>query len=505
MSSRSVRSPAFPLAVVLTLAAACADAPTAVTPLAPGDAPSRNATADFAQSIGFRRAVTLAGVREHQAAFQAHADANGGTRVTGTPGFEASVAYVAAQAAAAGYTVAIQSFPFEFTGDRTPPVLQQLVPIPTTFVAGTDFATMSYSGSGDVTGPVYAVQLGLAPATGALGSGCEAADFAGFPAGSIALLQRGVCEFDVKAQNAQAAGAIGVVIFNEGNTPDRLGVINGTLGANAGVSIPVVGASFAVGQALAGFITNGATGGTARLRVDFIVETRTGKNVIAESPGGDANRVIVVGTRLDGDARGPAINATSGAAAALEIAEAFAAQERSPTNRLRFVWFGGMSQGLLGSRYYVGQLAPADRGRIAAMLGLESLGSPNFGRFVYDAPAGPAGSGAIAALLGGYFAQAGLASEPRALTQFASDHAPFAEAGIPFGGVYGGSFETKTAAQQALFGGTAGELFDPCRHLACDSFDNVSATGLDQLTDAAAHGVLLLSRRNLAKEPLAAP
>ena len=39
--------------------------------------------------------VTLEGVREHQAAFQAIADANGGTRAAGTSGYNASVDYVA--------------------------------------------------------------------------------------------------------------------------------------------------------------------------------------------------------------------------------------------------------------------------------------------------------------------------------------------------------------------------------------------------------------------------
>ncbi len=38
--------------------------------------------------------VTLDGVREHQAAFQAIADANGGTRVSGSPGYDESAEYV---------------------------------------------------------------------------------------------------------------------------------------------------------------------------------------------------------------------------------------------------------------------------------------------------------------------------------------------------------------------------------------------------------------------------
>ena len=84
-------------------------------------------------------------------------------------------------------------------------------------------------------------------------SGCTAADFSGFTAGSIALIQRGGCNFGVKVLNAQAAGAIGVVIFNEGN-PGRTGVISGSLlDANDNPfvpTIPVAFTSFAIGQSL---------------------------------------------------------------------------------------------------------------------------------------------------------------------------------------------------------------------------------------------------------------
>ena len=58
-------------------------------------------------------------------------------------------------------------------------------------------------------------------------SGCTAADFSGF-AGKIALIQRGTCNFGVKVLNAQAAGAVGVIIFNEGN-PGRTDVFGGSL------------------------------------------------------------------------------------------------------------------------------------------------------------------------------------------------------------------------------------------------------------------------------------
>ena len=92
---------------------------------------------------------------------------------------------------------------------------------------------MTYSGSGDVTAPVTAVgplnvPIGDTPA-GTTVSGCAASDFNGFPAGNIALVQRGTCTFGAKAANAKAAGASAVVIFNEGQ-PGRDGVLEGTLG-----------------------------------------------------------------------------------------------------------------------------------------------------------------------------------------------------------------------------------------------------------------------------------
>ena len=73
--------------------------------------------------------VTVEGVREHQAAFQTIADANGGTRAAGTPGYDASVDYVVARMTAAGYDVTLGEFPFVFT---PPAVLQQLTPIAAT-------------------------------------------------------------------------------------------------------------------------------------------------------------------------------------------------------------------------------------------------------------------------------------------------------------------------------------------------------------------------------------
>ncbi|MCP3422820.1 M28 family peptidase [Nocardioides pinisoli] len=433
----------------------------------------------------------------------------------GSPANRASVDYVAAKAAAAGLDVTVQPFEFEYNADASPAVLNQVSPSPTSYVDGTDFASMTSSGSGDITAPVIAVDLVLpqAPAAGLTTSGCEAADFAGFPAGAIALMQRGTCPFGTKADNAAAAGAVGSVIFNDGGDAGRVAVVNGTLGTPVR-TFPVVGASLAVGQDLANGIANGSTGSTARLKVDRVVETRTTYNVIAETPGGDPEEVVVVGAHLDSVPRGPGINDNgSGSAAILAMAEAL--QGRDVHNKVRFAWWNAEEFGLLGSAYYVSQLSQEQKDDIALNLNFDMIGSPNYVRFVYDgdnsgfpvgpgAAAGPDGSGLIEKVFHDYFGAVGIAS---AETPFSgrSDYGPFIAAGIPAGGLFTGAEGIKTAAQAAVFGGTAGQAYDPCYHLACDTFANNSNAALDEMGDAAAHTLLTFARWDFSKRALTNP
>ena len=130
-------------------------------------------------------------------------------------------------------------------------ILQQISPIPTNYAlgAGFDFVPFYLSGLGDVTANIFAVDITLPPdpVPNTSTSGCEAADFAGFPVGSIALLQRGTCMFELKVANAAAAGAVGVLVFNEGQ-PGRTDAINGTLGSLA--LVPAAFTSFGVGVEL---------------------------------------------------------------------------------------------------------------------------------------------------------------------------------------------------------------------------------------------------------------
>ncbi len=465
------------LTILAVLVVTFAFAPTALAGSASCDTRVNNTHAKLLEC------VTLEGVREHQAAFQAIASANGGTRAAGTPGYDASLQYVVDRMTAAGYNVTLNAFPFVFV---PPAVLQQLTPINAIYETGPFTGT----GFGDVTASVTAVDLQLFPGN-ASSSGCEAADFAGFPAGNIALLQRGTCTFAIKALNAQAAGASAAIIFNQGNTggADRQDLIIGTLGGTNVVGIPVVGGSYSNGVALA------QPGSTARVKVDQ-PQNITQYNVIAESKEGNPNNVVMAGAHLDSVQRGPGVNDNgSGSAALLEVAEQMA--KVKPRNMVRFAWWGAEEAGLIGSTAYVNGLSQAERNRITLYLNFDMIGSPNHVFFIYDGDdsdavgngAGPAGSAQIEKTFEAFFTMRNI---PFKGTDFSgrSDYGPFIAVGIPSGGLFTGAEGIKTPAEAAVWGGTAGVSYDPCYHQACDTYANNNDFALDVNSDAVAFSIL---------------
>ncbi|GGE95423.1 M20/M25/M40 family metallo-hydrolase [Mycetocola zhadangensis] len=434
-----------------------------------------------------RKAVTADGITRHLQALQDVADANGGNRAAGTPGHVASADYMEAKLKRAGYTTWRQPFSYDKTVVDTA-ALQQLTPTPTTYGYQVDFVEAANASEGDVSAAVEAVDINL---TGdrASTSGCEAADFADFTIGAIALVQRGTCDFRVKADNALAAGAVGVIIFNQGNDvpgEDRLGLFGGTLGDTI-FELPVATTTFALGEQFA--TTEGVT---ARLAFDAHVETIDTFNLFADSRG-NPNETVVVGGHLDGVLEGPGINDNgSGTASILETALQMSKKNLVPKNQVRFAFWSGEEDGLQGSNYYVSQLTEAQIAQHALNLNFDMVGSPNAVRFVYDGDGsafglvGPEGSDAIEANFTEFFASQGLASEPTAFDG-RSDYFAFIEAGIPAGGLFSGAEDIKSAEQAAIYGGTAGEAFDPCYHQECDDISNIDPVVLEQMADAIAH------------------
>jgi len=466
-------------------------------------------------TAALRGAVSAENILKHEQALQQIADANGDTRASGTPGYDASADYVADKLEGAGYQVTRQPFTYELFIETADPVLDLTSPDQPAYTPSDDFLTMEYSGAGDVTAAVTAVDVTIPPsATPSSTSGCEASDFASFPSGNIALIQRGTCTFRAKVDNAAAAGASGVIIFNEGQE-GRTDVINGTLGPPQ-AAIPAVGSSFAVGEQIYGLLQAGPV--TAHLAVSAQVQLKDTENIIADSPTGRTDRTVVAGAHLDSVLEGPGIEDNgSGSAVVLEIALQMAALDVEPVNALRFTFWGAEESGLLGSQHYVDSLTKAQRKNIALYLNFDMVASPNYVRFVYDGDGsafgikGPTGSARVEQVFTDYFGSQNLASEPTAFDG-RSDYDAFIGVGIPAGGLFTGAEGVKTAAQAAVYGGIAGASYDPCYHQACDSLTpvedgadaalyaalnaeydlagNINMEAQEEMADAAAHATL---------------
>jgi hypothetical protein len=415
-------------------------------------------------------------------AFQAIADANPGpdghpSRNSGEPGYRASVDYVANLMRQAGYNVSIQTYQFFYFAFTAVPTFREVSP------TSHDYTVVTEWNPGQSTG---ATTADLQPAGGIVipptptsssTSGCTAADFTGFVAGRVALIQRGGCNFGVKVLNAQAAGASGVIIFNEGN-PGRTAVISGSLldaqGNRIVPSIPVAFTSFAIGDDLLNQYNQAVQGGTAlpvmSLEIKAVVDpNRNDYNVIAESKGGDPNHVVVVDAHLDAIYGAGMLDNASGSATILDIAQMM--RMVNPRNKLRFIWFGGEELGLLGSLYYVNNLSPAELGKIGYDLDADVTATPNYVVGVLD----PAGVDLFSRTVStqfppnvyepsklardqgiDYFNSIGL--NHILFSPVGTDAFSFNIAGIPASGVLTGQDCCKLQSDVALFGGSLGNF-----------------------------------------------
>ncbi len=457
--------------------------------------------------------MTAEGALEHLEAFQEIADANDDpffpeTRAAGTEGYADSAQYVIDTLEAAGWNVSTTESPALYI----PAALRQTAPITATYETG----AFTGSNNGIADGPVYPIDLALDDRDAST-SGCEPEDFNGVDwsgSNDIALVQRGACFFSVKALNAQNAGAEAIIIFNQGNTPAREGLIVANAsalpdGSPSNLQIPVVGASFADGVALA------QAGSTAYVEVQPI-EVRTDLNVIAELPGRNPDNVVMAGAHLDSVTRGPGIQDNgSGSAALIELAQVLG--NHKPDNTLRFAWWASEEQGLVGSTTYVNELSQAELDRIVAYVNFDMIASPNHVYFVYDADQSsfvapvpvPDGSIALERLFEVFYTWQGVPYEDTAFSG-RSDYQAFINNGVPASGLFTGAEVLKTDEQVAIWGGVADFQYDICYHLACDNLvvsdadhdllsqdydlvGNVSLTSLEVNVDAVAFAVLNLA------------
>lgn len=439
-------------------------------------APAAFAAPDDVNTQRLRNGVTTGGILNHMRALQRAANSNDGNRAANTTGYDASLDYVERRMNRAGYETERVPFDFAEWTQNAPATLQVGT---TVYKEDTDYIVAQFSGSGTVTGPIVPIDYSGPPSgPGTSTSGCEPSDFPANPApNSIALIQRGTCNFVVKIQNAVDAGYAAVLIANDGATPDRVEPL--PIGANPFTTpIPVAMTSSTRGLELLA-----PAGQTATFAVDTTTTESVQYNLIADTPTGNPERTTVVGAHLDSVEEGPGINDNgSGSGTILEIAEEIAELPRNPRNRIRFAWWGAEEAGLIGSTAYVdGLIESGEIDDIEANLNFDMLASPNFVRFVYDGDnstdegeAGPPGSAEIEQVFLDHFESAGLETTPTAFDG-RSDYGPFIApaAYVAAGGLFSGAEGVKTAEEEAIYGGAAGSWYDPCYHQFCDTFSTV--------------------------------
>jgi Zn-dependent M28 family amino/carboxypeptidase len=183
---------------------------------------------------------------------------------------------------------------------------------------------------------------------------------------------------------------------------------------------PVLGVTASEGERLLGAA---GRGGFARLVTSAVLEDRLSSNVIAQ--GGDGPGRVMVGAHLDSVPMGPGANDNaSGSAAVLELARVFAG--RPEQARLSLALFGAEEDGLIGSQHHVARLGAEGAGQYRAMLNLDMVAVGDrfeigtTGERSRDLAQRAIDAGRALGLRVGRFDASG-----------ASDHAPFAQAGVP--------------------------------------------------------------------------
>lgn len=426
--------------------------------------------------------VTVDGVYGHLVELQRIADANDGNRADGSPGYRASVDYVAQQLRDRGFEVQTPEFErLSGSGGGNPALI----------VAGREHRVEQVSLLLTTT-PDGLRALSFRPRTPA---GCARRDYEGVSVkGAISVVDDSGCSVVDKQNIALAQGAVGLLVVSEASPANPVGAPPTlfTPGYYSDLTIPVGVIDPSADAALR------RTNAPVTLVLDNKPVMTTSRNVIAQTTSGDSRNVITVGAHLDSVRSGPGINDNgSGVGAVLETALQLGAQPRT-ANAVRFAFWGSGEISTDGSASYVASLTKEQLDDIALYLNVDMIASPNAGYFTDDgdrsaetgpeAGAAPQGSAGIERMLAGRLNLAGVRPADLPLGRN-TDYAPFLAAGIPIGGLTTGWSQRKTEVQARLWGGRAGAPFDPNYHTARDTIDNVDRDALAIMASTLAFAV----------------
>lgn len=420
------------------------------------------------ESEKLQELLTSEGLMANLQAFQDIADANGGNRAFGLPGYTKSVEYVVGELSKLpGFNVWAEDFPAMFALTQAQKVEvdgEALRAVALTFTPSTE--------GGEITREIVHGPIGAAA--------CDVANYAGIDAeGKIVLVERGLCPdgttFAGKLKPAAAAGADAVLIYNNG--PAQL--TGGSLSNPSPLYAPGVIIDQAPAQAIKARLDAGETV-EATVEITQLIEERVTQNVYAETKGGDETNLLVLGAHLDSVQAGPGINDDgSGSTLILELAKAL--QHFSTTLKVRFGWWGAEENGLWGSKYYVNTMNETEVDNLLAYMNFDMVSRGYYG--VFDgtgdkvAPGAAPGSEVIEELLTEALEGQGHTITNVGLTG-GTDYVAFKDViNKPVGG---------------LFTGT-GLAEDPCYHQACDTIDNPNPEVLFNNAKAAAHALAVLA------------
>lgn len=221
--------------------------------------------------------------------------------------------------------------------------------------------------------PVSASPMGLTPPTahkepvfGDLvlvdSDGCDPSNYPDAVHGNIALIQRGTCSFGDKSALAGKAGAVAAVVYNYEN-----GELHGTLGAPSSDHVATFGLSGEEATPVIQELRKGKTiDGIAYINSE--VKTILTDNIVAQTVDGDPENCVMLGGHSDSVGEGPGINDDgSGSLSLLEVAAQLT--HYTVNNCVRFAWWAGEEEGLLGSDYYVSILTAEENQKIRLFMG----------------------------------------------------------------------------------------------------------------------------------------
>jgi aminopeptidase Y len=300
--------------------------------------------------------------------------------------------------------------------------------------------------------------------------GCEESDFPDSVNGSIAFIKRGVCPFGTKSENAGRKGALAAIVYNYESDG-----VQGTLGTPSPFHVATFGLSGdEAAPILKKFEKKEPVDGIAYIdsEVTQIITT----NIIAQTAAGDPDNCVMLGAHSDSVAEGPGINDDgSGTISLLEVATQLT--KFNVTNCVRFAWWAGEEEGLLGSDYYVATLPKKENEKIRLFMDYDMMASPNFAYQIYNATnaANPEGSEELRDLYISWYEDQGL-NYTFIPFDGRSDYDGFIRNGIPGGGIATGAEGIKTKEEAEMFGGKAGDWYDNCYHQLCDDLGNLNMT-----------------------------